>query len=94
MPQIRLNDRRDIGGDHGESNLICIDMGGTSFDVSLIRHGEVGLKSEFDLQGLPILAPAVELISIALKIPSSGVNKSRLAIAPLVSPPTTDQRLT
>lgn len=57
---------REVGRVTGESNLICIDMGGTSFDVSLIRHGEVGLKSEFELQGLPILAPAVELISIAL----------------------------
>ncbi|MBO68049.1 MAG: hypothetical protein CL398_07020 [Acidiferrobacteraceae bacterium] len=47
-------------------DLICIDMGGTSFDVSLIRDGEVELKSEFDLQGLPILAPSVELVSIAL----------------------------
>ena len=47
-------------------NMICIDMGGTSFDVSLIREGEVELKSEFELQGLPILAPSVELISIAL----------------------------
>ena len=47
-------------------NMICIDMGGTSFDVSLIREGEVELKSEFELQGLPILAPSVELVSIAL----------------------------
>ena len=47
-------------------NMICIDMGGTSFDVSLIREGDVELKSEFELQGLPILAPSVELVSIAL----------------------------
>ena len=57
---------REIGRSIDEADLICIDMGGTSFDVSLIRSGEVELKSEFDLEGLPILAPSVELVSIAL----------------------------
>ena len=57
---------REIGRLIDNSNMICIDMGGTSFDVSLIRGGEVELKSEFELQGLPILAPSVELVSIAL----------------------------
>ena len=57
---------REVGRSIDEEDLICIDMGGTSFDVSLIRGGEVELKSEFDLQGLPILAPSVELVSIAL----------------------------
>ena len=57
---------REVGWAIDHQDLICIDMGGTSFDVSLIRDGEVELKSEFDLQGLPILAPSVELVSIAL----------------------------
>lgn len=57
---------REICRSIHEENMICIDMGGTSFDVSLIRNGQVELKSEFELQGLPILAPSVELVSIAL----------------------------
>lgn len=57
---------REVGRAIDYKDLISIDMGGTSFDVSLIRNGEVELKSEFDLQGLPILAPSVELVSIAL----------------------------
>jgi len=57
---------KEIGRLVNQSNMICIDMGGTSFDVSLIRNGDVELKSEFELQGLPILAPSVELVSIAL----------------------------
>ncbi|MED5535810.1 MAG: hydantoinase/oxoprolinase family protein [Pseudomonadota bacterium] len=57
---------REVGRAISEENLICIDMGGTSFDVSLIRDGEAELKSEFDLEGLPVLAPSMELVSIAL----------------------------
>lgn len=55
---------RAIGAQLKRPNLICIDMGGTSFDVSLVRDGDVGLQSEFELAGLPILAPAVELVTI------------------------------
>lgn len=55
---------REVGRQTGQPNLICIDMGGTSFDVSLIRGGQAGMQSEFEIQGLPILAPAVELVSI------------------------------
>lgn len=55
---------REAGRRAGHPNLICIDMGGTSFDVSLVRDGRAGMQSEFELQGLPVLAPAVELVSI------------------------------
>lgn len=55
---------REVGRQTDQPNLICIDMGGTSFDVSLVRGGQVGMQSEFEIQGLPILAPAVELVSI------------------------------
>ena len=55
---------REVGRQTDQPDLICIDMGGTSFDVSIVRDGQVGMQSEFELQGLPILAPAVELVSI------------------------------
>ncbi|MYC86170.1 MAG: hydantoinase/oxoprolinase family protein [Acidimicrobiia bacterium] len=55
---------REVGRLTDQPDLICIDMGGTSFDVSIVRGGQVGMQSEFELQGLPILAPAVELVSI------------------------------
>jgi len=55
---------RELGRLTDQPDLICIDMGGTSFDVSIVRDGQVGMQSEFELQGLPILAPAVELVSI------------------------------
>jgi N-methylhydantoinase A len=46
------------------ANLISADVGGTSFDVSLVRHGELELQSEFELQGQPILTPAVMVHTI------------------------------
>ena len=55
---------RAAGAALGFSNLITIDMGGTSFDVSLVRDGEAGLMSEFELMGLPVLTPAVEVHTI------------------------------
>ena len=48
----------------GFDSLISIDIGGTSFDVSLVRAGDVSLQSEFELQGLPVLAPALEVHTI------------------------------
>jgi N-methylhydantoinase A len=48
----------------GEKNLISIDIGGTSFDVSLVKDGETSLQPEYELQGLPVLAPAIEVHTI------------------------------
>jgi len=48
----------------GEANLISIDVGGTSFDVSLVREGETSLQPEYELHGLPVLASAIEVHTI------------------------------
>jgi N-methylhydantoinase A len=48
----------------GRPNLICIDMGGTSFEVSLIVGGVPNVSTETELQGLPVLVPLVELHTI------------------------------
>jgi N-methylhydantoinase A len=37
---------RDLGALYGERNVICTDVGGTSFDVGLILDGEVPLDNE------------------------------------------------
>ncbi len=47
-----------------EPNLICVDMGGTSFDVSLVVDGQVAVTSEKRLGGFPVLAPMVDLHTI------------------------------
>jgi N-methylhydantoinase A len=48
----------------GRRNLICIDMGGTSFEASLIVDGVPNVSTETKLQGLPLLVPLVEIHTI------------------------------
>jgi N-methylhydantoinase A len=48
----------------GKENLVCIDMGGTSFDFSLIVGGEATVTSERKLDELPLLAPMVDIHTI------------------------------
>jgi N-methylhydantoinase A len=45
-------------------NLICIDMGGTSFDVSLVVDGKADYSTEASIEGLPFLIPIVNIHSI------------------------------
>lgn len=48
----------------GMPDLISADVGGTSFDVSIVRDGKPTLRSEYELQELPVLAPSVEVHTI------------------------------
>ena len=45
-------------------NLICIDLGGTSFDVSLITSGQADSSPSALLEGLPVLMPVVDIHTI------------------------------
>lgn len=45
-------------------NLIGIDMGGTSFDVSLIVDGEPDVSAEATLEGLPMLMSVVNIHTV------------------------------
>ena len=45
-------------------NLLCIDMGGTSFDLSLIVEGRPSVSMETELEGLPILMSLVDIHTI------------------------------
>jgi len=45
-------------------NLLTMDMGGTSFDTSLIVNGEPETKSETELETLPILLPVYDIRTI------------------------------
>jgi len=45
-------------------NLLCVDMGGTSFDMSLIVNGKPTVSSAAYLEGLPILTPIVDIHTI------------------------------
>ncbi|MTD15577.1 hydantoinase/oxoprolinase family protein [Nakamurella sp. YIM 132087] len=45
-------------------NLIGVDMGGTSFDVSLIVDGEPDVSAEAHLEGLPMLMSVVNIHTV------------------------------
>ena len=45
-------------------NLICVDMGGTSFDMSLIIDGKPSLTNETEQEHIPLLIPLVDIYTI------------------------------
>ncbi|MEJ8567963.1 hydantoinase/oxoprolinase family protein [Elongatibacter sediminis] len=47
-----------------EPNMICIDMGGTSFEVSLVVDGKESVVLETNFEGFPIRAPMVDIHSV------------------------------
>jgi N-methylhydantoinase A len=53
-----------IGKTLGVNRLICVDMGGTSFDVSLVVDHKAEVEPQTELQGLPILSPTVSINTI------------------------------
>ncbi len=53
-----------VGRFLGENHLICIDMGGTSFDVGLVVDGIPDVTTETNLEGFPVLMPIVNIHSI------------------------------
>lgn len=46
------------------SNLLCVDMGGTSFDLSLVVNGKPEITTETELEGLPLLMSIVNIHTI------------------------------
>ncbi len=48
----------------GEPNLVGIDMGGTSFDVCVVREGRTTVVTEGEIDGLPVRVPMVEIRTI------------------------------
>ncbi|GAA2798319.1 hydantoinase/oxoprolinase family protein [Saccharopolyspora taberi] len=45
-------------------NLICVDMGGTSFDVSLVVGGQPDVSTEAEMEGFPLMMPVVNIHTI------------------------------
>lgn len=49
----------------GRTNVITMDMGGTSFDVSMIEDGKTNQTTEFEIEwGLPVYTPMVDVRTI------------------------------
>ncbi len=53
-----------LAKDTGRRNLLGVDMGGTSFDLTLIVEGEPQLSTETELEGLPLLMSVVDIHTI------------------------------
>ncbi|MCU0889907.1 MAG: hydantoinase/oxoprolinase family protein, partial [Rubritepida sp.] len=45
-------------------NLVAVDMGGTSFDVSVVQGHRIGLVTQGEVDGLPVRLPMVEMRTI------------------------------
>jgi len=54
----------EIGNQLDLDRLICVDMGGTSFDVSLVVDKKAEIEAQSSLEGHPILAPTVSMNTI------------------------------
>ena len=53
-----------VAADLALDRMICIDMGGTSFDVSLVVEGGADISAQAELEGHPLLAPSVVMHTI------------------------------
>lgn len=53
-----------IGGTLGIDNLVGVDMGGTSFDVSVIYDGQASLIMQGEIDLMPVRLPMVEIRTI------------------------------
>jgi N-methylhydantoinase A len=53
-----------LSADTGRPNLLCVDMGGTSFDLSLVMEGRAQVSTETVLEGLPLLMPVVNIDTV------------------------------
>ena len=48
----------------GYGNLLTLDMGGTSTDVAVVTRGRPQLTNEFDIDGLPVRVPLIDIHTI------------------------------
>ena len=47
-----------------EKNFVVADLGGTTFDVSLVHEGRYFERSDVTINGRPILQPSIDIVSI------------------------------
>jgi len=53
-----------LASTRNNSNLLCVDMGGTSFDLSLVIDGEASTTQETMIEGLPLLMSIIDIHTI------------------------------
>lgn len=55
-----------LGSKLSQPNLILVDMGGTSFDVSLVIDDSIKIMPEAEVEGYPINLPLVDINSVGI----------------------------
>ncbi len=53
-----------LAGDLGFKHAVAVDMGGTSYDISIIQNGDVSVVTQGDVDGLPVRVPMVDMRTI------------------------------
>ena len=55
---------RRLSAELSEPHLVAVDMGGTSFDISVVHDGQVSMVNEGEVDGLPVRLPMIEMRTI------------------------------
>ena len=55
---------RALADELGYANVICADVGGTSYDVALIEGGHILERTETKVAGRPVLGSGIDIVSI------------------------------
>jgi N-methylhydantoinase A len=56
---------REVAVRAGYQDALGLDMGGTSADVTVVRHGELGSRDEWSVEfGYPICFPSIDVLTI------------------------------
>ena len=67
----------------GEANLVAVDMGGTSFDVSVVRDSRLEIVTQSEIDRLPVRVPMIEIRSIGAGGGSiARVNGRQMTVGP------------
>lgn len=48
----------------GHPNAICADVGGTTYDVAIIEEGRILERTHTEVEGRPVLAPTIDIVSV------------------------------
>lgn len=48
----------------GYRNIVCADVGGTTYDVALIQDGEIVERSNTDIAGRPVMGSVIDIVSV------------------------------
>jgi N-methylhydantoinase A len=55
---------RALAAEIGYANVICADVGGTSYDVALIEDGHILERTDTKVGGRPVVGPGIDIVSI------------------------------